>query len=90
MPNPNAPKDLGADALDAVGADMGGDFLGVADLALGGDVRGLSEALSRMSSGDKDAIPIVRSLQRRLLMLAPIRARVDSGERAAGRHDVNG
>ena len=79
--SPNAPKDLGSDALDAVGADMGGDFLGVADLALGGDVRGLSEALSRISSGDKDAIPIVRSLQRRLLMLAPIRARVDSGER---------
>ena len=78
---PNAPKDLSSEALDAVGADMGGDFLGVADLALGGDVRGLSEALSRMSSGDKDAIPIVRSLQRRLLMLVPIRARIDSGER---------
>jgi DNA polymerase-3 subunit delta len=54
----------------------------VADLALGGDVRGLSEALARLPSGDKDVIPIVRSLQRRLLMLAPLRARVDSGERA--------
>ena len=81
--SPNAPKDLGTEALDALGADMGGDFLGVADLALAGDVRGLSEALSRMDAGGKDAIPVIRTLQRRLLMLAPIRSRVDSGERAA-------
>ena len=81
--SPNAPKDLGAETLDVLGADMGGDFLGVADLALAGDVRGLGEALSRMDAGGKDAIPIIRSLQRRLLMLTPIRSRVDSGERAA-------
>ena len=61
---------------------MSGDSLGVADLALGGDVRGLSDALARLPFGDKNAVPIVRSLQRRLLMLAPLRARVDSGERA--------
>jgi len=79
--SPNAPKDLGSEALDAVGADLGGDFLGIADLALGGDVRGLSDALSRIDASGKEAIPVVRSLQRRLLMLAPIRARVDSGER---------
>jgi len=79
--SPNAPKDLGSEALDAVGADLGGDFLGIADLALGGDVRGLSDALSRFDASGKEAIPVVRSLQRRLLMLAPIRARVDSGER---------
>ncbi|QNP45487.1 DNA polymerase III subunit delta [Sphingomonas sediminicola] len=79
--SPNAPKDLGSEALDAVGADLGGDFMGIADLALGGDVRRLSDALSRMDASGKEAIPVVRSLQRRLLMLAPIRARVDSGER---------
>ena len=79
--SPNAPRDLGADALDAVGADMGGDFLGVADFALAGDVRALAEALSRIDGGGRDAIPVIRSLQRRLLMLAPIRARVDAGER---------
>jgi DNA polymerase-3 subunit delta len=61
---------------------MGGDFLGIADLALAGDVRALGEALSRTDSSGKDAIPIIRSLQRRLLMLAPIRSRIDSGERA--------
>ena len=79
--SPNAPKDLGAEALDAVGADLGGDFLGIADLALAGDVRGLAEALSRIDSSGRDAIPVIRSLQRRLLMLAPIRSRVDAGER---------
>ena len=64
-----------------MGADLGGDFLGIADLALAGDVRGLAEALSRIDSSGRDAIPVIRSLQRRLLMLAPIRARVDAGER---------
>ena len=79
--SPNSPKDLGINALDAVGAAMEGDFLGIADLSLGGDVRGLSEALSRIDASGKEAIPVIRSLQRRLLMLSPIRARVDSGER---------
>ena len=78
--SPNAPKDLGSDALDAVGAATSGDFLGIADLALAGDVRSLGDALSRIEPGGRDAIPIVRSLQRRLLMLAPIRARIDAGE----------
>lgn len=80
--SPNAPKDLGSDALDAVGAETSGDSLGIADLALAGDVRSLGDALSRMEPGGRDAIPIVRSLQRRLLMLAPIRARIDAGERS--------
>ena len=78
--SPNSPKDLGSDAVDALGADMGGDFLGVGDLALAGDVRGLGDALSNMDEGGKDSIPIIRALQRRLLMLVPIRARIDGGE----------
>jgi DNA polymerase-3 subunit delta len=80
--SPNAPKDLDSEALDAVGADMGGDFLGIADLALAGDARALGAKLAGLAEGGKDAIPIIRSLQRRLMMLAPIRARIDSGESA--------
>jgi DNA polymerase-3 subunit delta len=34
-----------------------------------------------MPAGGSEAIPVVRSLQRRLLMLAPARARVERGER---------
>jgi len=75
------PKDLTHDALDAVGADMGGDFDGISDLALAGNVRGLGTALASLPPGGKDAIPVLRSLQRRLQMLAPIRARIDAGER---------
>jgi DNA polymerase-3 subunit delta len=78
---PEHPRDLTHDALDAVGADMGGDFDGISDLALAGNVRALGDALSSLPPGGKDAIPVLRSLQRRLQMLAPIRARVEAGER---------
>lgn len=79
--SPNAPKDLGRETLDAIGADRGGDFLALADLALAGDALALGNELSRLEASGRDAIPAIRSLQRRLLMLAPIRARIDSGER---------
>lgn len=82
---PARPAELTDEALDAVGAGMGGDFLGLADLALAGDVRGLGEELARLPPGGKEAIPVIRSLQRRLVMLAPIRARVEAGQRP---HDV--
>ena len=41
----------------------------------------LSAELARLPAGGNEGIPVVRSLQRRLLMLAPARARVDRGER---------
>ena len=83
--SPQAPKELDHDAIDAVGAEMaGGDFLRLADLALGGRMDDLLEELSRLPTGGSEAIPAVRSLQRRLLMLAPIRARVETGESASG------
>jgi DNA polymerase III subunit delta len=78
---PERPKELDHDAIDAVGAALPeGDFLRLSDLALGGDLAGLAEELSALSSGGTEAIPAVRSLQRRLLMLAPMRARVEAGE----------
>jgi len=78
---PQSPKELDHDAVDAVGAEMaGGDFLRLADLALGGRMDELLEELSRLPASGGEAIPAVRSLQRRLLMLAPIRARVEKGE----------
>jgi DNA polymerase-3 subunit delta len=79
--SPHSPKELDHDAIDAVGADTAeGDFLRLADLALGGDVEELTEELSRLPPGGSEAIPVVRSLQRRLLMLAPARAKVERGE----------
>ena len=80
--SPEAPKELDQDAVDAVGADNNeGDFLRLADLALGGEIGELSDGLARLPAGGSEAIPVVRSLQRRLLMLAPLRARVERGER---------
>jgi DNA polymerase III subunit delta len=81
--SPHAPKELDHTAIDAVGTDTAeGDVLRLADLALGGDMDALTEELTKLQSGGSDAIPVVRSLQRRLIMLAPARARVERGETA--------
>ena len=81
--SPEAPKELDHEAVDAVGADIAeGDFLGLADLALSGELSEVAQQLTRLSSGGTEAIPVIRSLQRRLLMLAPLRARVENGERS--------
>jgi DNA polymerase-3 subunit delta len=83
--SPHTPKELEHDAVDAVGTDTAeGDVMRLADLALSGDLAGLSEELGRLLPGGTDAIPIVRSLQRRLLMLAPARARIERGETPDG------
>lgn len=79
--SPHAPKELDHEAVDAVGASAEGDFLRLADLALGGAVAELADELARMPAAGSEAIPVVRSLQRRLLMLAPVRARMERGER---------
>lgn len=80
--SPSTPKELEHAAIDDVGADSAeGDFLRLADLAMSGEIDELSEELTKLPAGGSEAIPVVRSLQRRLLMLAPARARVDRGER---------
>src|SRR5205823_12614663 len=56
-------------------------FLRLADLALAGELNLLAGELARLPAAGTEAIPIIRSLQRRLLMLAPLRARVERGER---------
>lgn len=78
--SPQSPKELDHDALDAVGADLyEGDVARLADLALSGEVAVVADELSRLPAG-VEAIPVVRALQRRLLMLAPARARMERGE----------
>ena len=83
--SPHSPKELEHEAVDAVGADTSeGDFLRLADLAMLGDISELGDAVTRLSAGGSEAIPAIRSLQRRLLMLAPARARIERGERVEG------
>ena len=80
--DPHAPKELDHAAIDEIGADNAeGDFQRLADLALGGEIDQLADELTRLPSGGNEAIPVLRSLQRRLLMLAPLRARIERGER---------
>jgi DNA polymerase-3 subunit delta len=77
-----SPRELEHQAIDEVGTEGAeGDFQRLADLALGGEVHQLADELARLPAAGWEAIPIVRSLQRRLLMLAPIRARIERGER---------
>jgi DNA polymerase-3 subunit delta len=79
--SPHSPKELDHEAVDAVGTDTAeGDLMRLADLALGGEVERLADELARLPSGGSEGIPVVRSLQRRLAMLAPARARVERGE----------
>lgn len=78
--SPQAPKELDHDAIDAVGADLPeGEVLHLADLALAGRGGDLAIELSNLPAG-AESIPIVRALQRRLLQLAPARARIERGE----------
>jgi DNA polymerase III subunit delta len=78
---PDRPRALDREALDAVGAGLGGNFLRIADLALAGRSSELAQELALLPAGGGEAIPVLRSVQRRLLMLAPLRARVEAGER---------
>jgi DNA polymerase-3 subunit delta len=78
--SPHSPKELDHDAIDAVGADLAeGDLLHLADLALAGRVGELAGELAFLTRG-AEGIPVVRALQRRLLQLAPARARLERGE----------
>lgn len=78
--SPHSPKELDHDALDAVGADLHeGDVTRLADLALSGEIAEVADELSRLPGG-VEAIPVVRALRRRLLMLAPARARMERGK----------
>lgn len=79
--SPQAPKELGFDAVEAVGADLqGADFSRLADLALLGQVGELADELAR-APGGAEAIPVIRALQRRIGMLAPMRGKVERGDR---------
>ena len=80
--SPHSPKELGHEAVDLVGTETGeGDFLKLADLALLGELEPLAEEIARLPSGGSEAIPAIRSLQRRILFLAPARARMERGDR---------
>ena len=83
--SPASPCDLDPDAVDLLGADSAEvDLMRLGDLALAGRMSDLLDELARLPHGGSEAIPILRALQRRLLMLAPLRARIERGESVDG------
>jgi DNA polymerase-3 subunit delta len=79
--SPNSPKELEHDVLDLVGADSSeGDLQRLTDLAMLGEIGALAEAVERLPKGTVEPIRAIRALQRRILMLAPARARLERGE----------
>ena len=83
--DPSNPFELDHATVDLLGADSAeSDLMRLGDLALAGRMDELLDELSRLPHGGSEAVPVLRSLQRRLLMLAPLRARIERGERADG------
>ena len=79
--SPDRPKDLTHEVIDRLGADSGeGDMMRLGDLALAGRGNELFEELERVSLSKGEAIPVIRALQRRLLQLAGLRARIEQGQ----------
>lgn len=77
---PEEPKSVDRELVDEIGAGSEGDWMRLGDMALLGDVIALSGELDA-GAGGAEPVSVIRALQRRLLMLAPIRARVDEGMR---------
>ena len=83
--SPDRPRDLDPDTVDLLGADSAeADLMRLGDLALAGRMDALLDELARLPHGGSEPIPVLRALQRRLLMLAPLCARVERGERVDG------
>jgi DNA polymerase III subunit delta len=81
---PASPCDLDPDTVDLLGADSAeADLMRLGDLALAGRMDELLDELARLPHGGSEAIPILRALQRRLLMLAPLRAKIERGDRVS-------
>ena len=80
---PDRPRDAGADALDAIGAGLDeADTGALVDAAMSGSLGDLANELTAMAEGGAGAIPVLRGLSRRVLLLARLRADVESGKSA--------
>jgi DNA polymerase III subunit delta len=78
----DAPGDLSEDVVELLGADASEADNGRAgDLALAGELASLAQELEQIEVGAADAIPAMRALQRRVLMLAGLQAKLDAGQR---------
>lgn len=83
--SPDRPRPLTHDVIDLLGCDgADGNLQRLGDLALSGDIAALLDEIDRSGLAAKDGVTVLRALQRRLLAVIPLRARVAQGDSAAG------
>ncbi len=80
---PGRARDLTHDVIDRLGADSSeSELMKLGDLALAGDGRALLDELERGTMGPSDTVSVAKALLRRLIQIAPMRARIDSSDRS--------
>jgi DNA polymerase-3 subunit delta len=81
---PDRPREVGHDALDALGAAVQeGDMGQLVDAVLDGRLDAVEAALTELAADGIEGIPLVRALLRRLLQLGQYRADMAKGRSAA-------
>ena len=81
---PDRPRTLTDEVVDLLGCGSEGNSQQLGDVALDGDVAALLEELERSGLAAKDGVTVLRALQRRLMTIIPLQARIASGESAHG------
>jgi DNA polymerase III subunit delta len=80
---PDRPREASDDAVADIGADLGeADTSRLVNAVLGGDLGVLAKELGEIEIGNA-WVPTLRALQRRLILLARLRADVDAGKSAS-------
>lgn len=78
---PETVRDIGHDALDALGAGIEeGDLTRLSHAVFIGDVGMADAELGRLASEGMEGVPVLRALGRRALLLAQLRGQVEGGE----------
>jgi DNA polymerase-3 subunit delta len=82
---PDRVRTLDHATIDLLGADSSEADLGrLGDFALTGNGRDLLDELQKGTISSGDSVSVAKAMLRRLVQVAPMRARVDSGERVDG------
>ncbi|MDB5713086.1 MAG: polymerase subunit delta [Sphingomonadales bacterium] len=78
---PDRPRDCDIDILEVIGAGLGeADTSAMVDAMMTGNLGVLAREINIMSEATTGPIPVLRGVGRRLLLLARLRAEVDSGK----------
>jgi DNA polymerase-3 subunit delta len=78
---PDHPREIGHDALDALGAgNEEGDLTRLSHAVFGGEVAVADEELKRLASEGMEGVPVLRALTRRALLLVQLRGQMEAGE----------